>query len=181
MNALTDTSVAAAGNDLRVAFREAFARVDFTEALRAVEAERQAIDMAIARLHSWPTVERRGYEVVLTPYGMGGSYNASAARVTLKVPANGQWSRPPSHGIIHEILHICAEMSLVQPYNLTQGEKEAMIDQLILRHFGDLLPNYTVQKVRDSRIDAYLATSSVSDLEAAVAAYTRDHPRLVQL
>jgi len=108
----------------------------------------------LARLRRrWRLNPRLSAIVLVTPYGMGGSYSAAAATVTLKVRPDGLWPRPLSHMIVHELIHVSIDDVFCGPYGLTHGEKEALVDTIVAIRFGDLLNGYTLQRSRDGRID----------------------------
>lgn len=136
----------------------------------------------LARLRRrWRLNPRLSAIVLATPYGMGGSYNAAAAKVTLKVRPDGLWPRPLSHMILHELIHVSIESVFCGPYGLTHGEKEALVDTIVALRFEDLLNGYTPQRSRDGRIDPYVTLRTLPHLHESLARFIADYPRPVRI
>ena len=62
----------------------------------------------------------------------------------------------PANTLIHEIIHMGIEESIIQRYQVSHPLKERIVDQLVLLHFRTLLPNYRLQEMGEDRIDPYL-------------------------
>ena len=74
----------------------------------------------------------------------------------------------PANTIIHEIVHLGVETSLVQRYQLSHPMKERLVDTIVYLLFNDLLPQYKVQNMGETRLDQYLSTpEDLVDLEAS--------------
>ena len=80
---------------------------------------------------------------------MGGSYDYDTGTIRLKVRRDGSSSRSIDEGLIHEMVHLGIEESIVRKYELTAPEKEAMVDQICQLWLGDLLPTYRRQRIAD--------------------------------
>ena len=106
------------------------------------------------------------YEVIFTLYGSGGSYDPQTGLITLFTTKEGKFKKyqNPANTIIHEIVHIGMEHSLVQKYNLAHGLKERIVDTFVFLMFGELLPEYTIQNMGDPGIDEHLRNKE--DLKA---------------
>ncbi|MEO0778622.1 MAG: hypothetical protein AAF146_18800 [Bacteroidota bacterium] len=155
----------------------------YTAALEKVRAQEPLLNAMIARLKqdrtSWPwefkTFET--YSVAFTLYGTGGSYDPDQGLVTLFTnEAGGFMGYPnPANTIIHEIVHMGIEQSIVQTHQLSHGLKERIVDRVTYLLFGEQLPDYRVQNMGDPQIDAYLAkVEDVQHLEAQVRKYLEE-------
>ncbi len=98
------------------------------------------------------------YRVLLTLYGPGGSYDPEIGQILLYTTPQGGFKQyeNPANTIIHEIVHIGMEESIVQHFQLSHAMKERVIDQFVQLSFGKKLPQYRVQNMGEVRIDAYL-------------------------
>lgn len=98
------------------------------------------------------------YRVLLTLYGPGGSYDPEIGQILLYTTPQGGFKQyeNPANTIIHEIVHIGMEQSIVQNFQLSHAMKERVIDQFVQLSFGKKLPQYRIQNMGEIRIDAYL-------------------------
>lgn len=96
------------------------------------------------------------YPIVFTLYGTGGSYDPDLGSVTLFTTLDGDFMNydKPANTIIHEIVHMGIEKSIVQAYNLPHGLKERLVDTVVYLLFGGVLPEYKIQNMGDPKIDA---------------------------
>ncbi|MEM6380399.1 MAG: hypothetical protein AAF705_19575 [Bacteroidota bacterium] len=106
----------------------------------------------------WQFKSFPSYRVLLTLYGPGGSYNPEIGQVLLYTTPQGGFKqyKNPANTIIHEIVHIGIEESIVQHYQLSHQFKERVVDQYVLLSFGKKLPQYRLQNMGETRIDTYL-------------------------
>lgn len=113
------------------------------------------------------------YTVVLTKYGPGGSYDANEGKITMLTSLNGEFKRPhPDHTILHEIVHMGIESSIVQKYKLSHWEKERLVDLFVKKYFEKELPNYRLQNIVDTDIDKYIV--DLVSLPKEIQEYTRN-------
>ncbi|WP_422859987.1 hypothetical protein ACOKFD_03500 [Flagellimonas sp. S174] len=100
------------------------------------------------------------YKIVLTLYGPGGSYDPDTGSILLFTTTEGKFKNydNPANTIIHEIIHIGIEESLVQQCNIPHALKERIVDQFVSLYFGAVLKDYKIQDMGDYRIDSYLKT-----------------------
>lgn len=107
---------------------------------------------------NWHFKEFETYQINLTLYGSGGSYDPDNGTITLFTTPNGQFKNydNPANTIIHEIVHIGMEASIMQKYAVPHTMKERIIDQFVSLNFQNLLPDYRIQNMGDNRIDPYL-------------------------
>jgi len=118
------------------------------------------------------------YQLVVTRYGMSGSYDSETGRIIMRVNDDGTFTRAqPHHTPIHEMVHIGVEEEIVQKYQLTQAEKERMVDLMVSILFKDLLPDYKIQNIGDSRIEEFVTSEIVTNLPEAIRQYTAIYPR----
>lgn len=122
------------------------------EIARAIKDEYSAIDYAQCAstiLKEWPTVSigfkdiqkepsfhlEDEYNVVLTKYGVGGSYNPALNQVIVKVFSR---SKGGTSGIIaHEIIHMTIQ-HLIDEYHVRHWRKERLVDLLMEHYFPGL-------------------------------------------
>lgn len=129
--------------------------------VRAVEADRPIIEKAAQRmieladkLHLAPPEK---VTVVITKYGVGGSYDVDSGRIVVMLKPDATLMKPASHLVIHEMLHISSQQTLAVPFGLTHDQNERMIDLFCRDVFGDLLIDYRMQPMGDPLMDEALA------------------------
>lgn len=116
------------------------------------------------------------YQVLLTLYGPGGSYNPDEGTVLLFTTADGQFKQynDPANTLIHEITHIGMEASIMAPLDVPHGLKERIVDTFVHLNFHDQLPEYRIQQMGDERFDQYVQTKEqLIDLRAIVESFLR--------
>ncbi|MEL6867482.1 MAG: hypothetical protein AAFP19_23860 [Bacteroidota bacterium] len=136
----------------------------YDAALKKVQAQEALINTLIKRIKSekeswdWPFQTFEPYDVVFTLYGTGGSYNPENGQVTLFTNEEGKFMNyeNPINTIMHEIVHMGIEQSIVQNYQLPHGLKERIVDKITYLLFVDKIPDYKIQNMGDPKIDAYL-------------------------
>lgn len=108
----------------------------------------------------WDFKEFDTYQINLTLYGPGGSYNPDEGSILIYTSPSGQFKNyeNPANTIIHEIVHIGIEESIIGLYNIPHALKERIVDNIVFLSFREDLPNYKIQEMGDARIDAYLHT-----------------------
>lgn len=78
---------------------------------------------------------RDSYTIVLTKYGMGGSYNAEKGEAIINLSSG---SKERLIGIIfHEIVHMTIE-HLIQKYQIKHWQKERLVNLMMGRYFPEL-------------------------------------------
>lgn len=101
------------------------------------------------------------YQLDLTYGGSGGSYNPCKGKVILRMPkqpdfqqmATKNWERL----IVHEMLHIGIEENIVKAFNLSQNEKERVVD-LMTRYFTK---DPYMQERGEKRMDAFVTEEAI--------------------
>lgn len=136
----------------------------YTLAWKKVKEQEDLINSLISRLRkkqsswNWNFKTFTTYEVVFTLYGTGGSYDPDRGLVTLFTNQGGKFMKykNPANTIMHEIIHMGIEQSLVQTLQISHGVKERIVDRITFLLFGDRLPNYKIQNKGDTQIDEIL-------------------------
>ena len=112
------------------------------------------------------------YKIIFTLYGTGGSYDPDQGTITLLTTKDGRFMNyeNPANTIIHEIVHMGMEYSIVQKYKLSHGNKERIVDTFVYLMFKDQLSDYSIQNMGDPKIDSYLdSKQKINTLNAIVA------------
>ena len=106
----------------------------------------------------WEYKEFETYEVKLTLYGPGGSYDPENGSILIYTTIDGQFKQyeNPSNTIIHEIIHIGTEQSIMAKNQVSHPLKERIIDKIVMMNFSHYLPDYKLQGFGDARIDEFL-------------------------
>ena len=120
----------------------------------------------------WPFKVYETYPIVLTLYGPGGSYDPDTGRIIVFTTSDGRFktSDNAAHVIIHEVVHIGIEKSIVQDLEVPHALKERIVDQLVVVYFNRWLPDYRVQNMGETRVDPYLKKRrDAKQLKAAVS------------
>ena len=86
------------------------------------------------------------YEIKLTKYGVGGSYNLPN---TIIVNFQGKFGIGVSKTIIHEIVHLSIQ-ELIEKYKVGHWEKERVVDLILLK----IVPE--IAKMQNISIDTKL-------------------------
>lgn len=98
------------------------------------------------------------YKIVLTLYGPGGSFDPDTGQIIVYTTSDGRFktSDNAAHVIIHEVIHIGIEKSIVQDLEVPHALKERIVDQLVVVYCNRWLPDYRVQNMGETRVDPYL-------------------------
>lgn len=130
----------------------------------------------------WDFAVPKSYDVILTLYGPGGQYNPKTGKIFIKTTANGQFKRiDPTHTIIHEMVHIGIDKTIVKKFQLTHWEKERVVDLICAFAFSDILDNYTIQSKGEKRLDAFVNKDSIMNLPLAIKSYVRQRDDLKKM
>jgi hypothetical protein len=173
------------GGEVTPADRERFGKVFREEVFQAsaYDAEIRALApaqgiFAAAMRRLLPLRDRWGfriyprYEVVLTIYGPGGSYDTRTGTVTLLGRSrDGEPDVRGAQTIVHEIVHLGIEEVIVQRFHLPHEVKERLVDRICLGYLGDVLAGYKAQPMGPKALDAYVDAQAVLDLPRAVQAF----------
>lgn len=166
---------------------QVFNKSDYQLALEKVQAQKQLLNGMIQQIDAlknawgWDFKMHENYSVVFTLYGSGGSYDPTSGTITLLATKEGDFKnyKNPSNTIIHEIIHIGIEKSIVQKYNLPHPLKERIVDKIVFLLFNDILPEYRIQNMGDSYIDDYLKDKSdIENLNKILEVYNNQKKTL---
>ncbi|MEN0050830.1 MAG: hypothetical protein AAF806_27430, partial [Bacteroidota bacterium] len=116
-----------------------FDEKDYQLALEKTQAKVDLLDGMIQEIEKskgqwdWNFKFFEPYRVVFTLYGTGGSYDPDSGIVTLFTNSKGQFMKydAPEYTIIHEIIHLGIEQSIVQQHQLPHGLKERLVDIIV--------------------------------------------------
>ncbi len=105
----------------------------------AVPVVQNAVSLLAQFQKPWGFQAEKSYEVLLTRYGTGGSYNTEGKNyIRMRTTADGSFVREnPAATPIHEITHLCVQ-HLVQKYGLTFAEKEDLVKSIDEILFPDI-------------------------------------------
>jgi hypothetical protein len=165
-------------------FKSGIYDVEFFKAgVEALESQRHKIAQAFPRFRelnsSWGFKIFPEYQITVTKYGPGGMYLENEGRIVMLTRQDGSFKRPePLHTVVHEMIHIGIEESIVKKYDLTHWEKERLVDRICLLEFNHILTNYVLQRSGDLRLDPYITTGSITQLPDAIARFVRENPRI---
>jgi hypothetical protein len=110
------------------------------------------------------------YNLILTLYGPGGSYDALNGIVITKINKEGIPARTnPLFSPLHEIVHIGIEGTIVMKYRLSHSDKERLVDVLCSEYLK--IPNYQMQDYRNPELDKYIQNIDLKDLPKQVEKY----------
>lgn len=158
--------------------KEVYREQDFQPALSLLADSKPALQAAL----NWFSRHKHGanlyvpeqYTVVLTLYGPGGSYDPASGTITLFTTPDGRFKGGgATHTIVHEMMHVAVEKSLVKQFSLSHWEKERVVDLLTQRELGHLLPGYQLQSQGVAEIGEAVAGVPISGLADAIKAYRR--------
>ncbi len=122
--------------DIARAVRSEYTDTDYLAAAAKLQHEWETISGGFEKMKSESAFHLQNkYEVVLTKYGMGGSYNATLNQVTVKLGAKAQGGIA---GVVaHEIVHMTIQY-LIDQYQVRHWRKERLVDLLMEHYFPGL-------------------------------------------
>lgn len=142
---------------------------DYMSGYDKISSEKPLINKMINQLedlnYNWNFKTFELYQINLTLYGPGGSYDPNLGSILIFSTEDGRFKsyKNPSNTIIHEVTHIGIEESIITKLNVPHPLKERIVDTFVKLNFGKYLPNYKIQGMGDERIDKYL--KEVNDLK----------------
>lgn len=114
------------------------------------------------------------YEVRLTAYGPGGSYNYKEGNIIMKTKRDGGFGkRTPLSTVIHEIIHIGIEDPVIQKIKLTHIEKEGLVDAICFNYFSDILTSYEPQELGDKKVFNLISKDNIMELPKIIKEYKK--------
>lgn len=148
----------------------------FKNGIKRINKDIETVEKTIKRMEEWKDWKFKifpKYEVILTAYGPGGSYDFNKGKIIIRTNKNGDFCRIPYHTIIHEIVHIGIEESIVKKFGLTHAEKESLIDSICTNYFGDLLIGYKVQNLGDKKVFNLISKDNIMELPRIIKEYKK--------
>ncbi len=147
-------------------YDEIYTVSDFTKGLRITSSMENAISCLFERLYplhrNWGFKLMSCYEIILTLYGPGGNYWPRKGYVIVRVDKNGSFGKKSVlESVIHELVHIGIEETIVEKFRLTHWEKERLVDLICVTCFKDVVPNYWMQKIEDTKIDIFATQDAI--------------------
>ena len=136
-------------SDYEKGIEEVKARISFLEDL---------VDQISTADWAWKFKLYDTYRIELSLYGSGGSYRPDNGSILLFTTTEGGFKnyKDPAYVLIHEIVHLGVEASLIQQYQVPHAMKERVVDSIVFYFFGESLPEYSRQEMGDNRLDAYI-------------------------
>ena len=115
------------------------------------------------------------YEVTLTLYGPGGSFDPENGGIVLFATPDGRFKGGGGAvTIIHEMMHLAVDEGLVRRFGLSHWGKERLVDLLVQREFSESLPDYKLQSRGEKALDPYLAHMPLARIAEALERYQSD-------
>jgi hypothetical protein len=135
----------------------------------------------------WDFKVMEKYYIILTMNQVGGgSYNSQNGVVQM-LSTRAPWNGFPERVILHEIVHIGIEESIVKKYSLHHWEKERLVDLICFNYLKDVIPGYEMINViplhdkantKDKEIDKFVDEFHIiHDLPEAISRFIQEHPR----
>lgn len=131
----------------------------YENAFEKIETKLPLINNLINRLENfdknWSFRRFDAYQVNLTLYGPGGSFDPENGSILIFVTPEGSFKQyeDPACTIIHEIVHIGIEDSIVSRFSLPHPLKERIVDIFVHLAFQEELPEYRIQEMGYEEFD----------------------------
>lgn len=155
---------------------------DYQEGYDKIKNELHLINKMIQQIDTsqlkWNFRAFETYQVNLTLYGPGGSYNPDEGSVLIYTTSSGQFKNydNPANTIMHEVVHIGIEESIISNYNVPHSLKERIVDTFVALNFGQYLPQYKIQDMGDYRLDEFVKeVSDLNELDQIVQQILEEH------
>ena len=143
-----------------------YQKADYQKGYDKIEQDLTLVNRMIGEIDpskfDWSFKEFERYAVNLTLYGPGGSFDPTAGSILIFTTPGGQFKGydKPTATLIHEIVHIGIDESIISKYNVPHPLKERIVDTFVELHFGKYLPEYRIQNMGDTRTDPFLKTTA---------------------
>ena len=153
-------------DELEILFKnELFNEKDYEISLTAVQKAalmaNQYLDIFHIYAQKWDFFIPPQYNITLSLYGPGGSYNPSNGDISMKISKDGTFFVEPLSNMLHEAFHIGIENSIIQRYNVSHKTKERIVDQFMYLKMREVIPNYQMQTGTDTSIDIIFQDNDV--------------------
>lgn len=139
-------------------------RSDYLKGFERIENERVLINKMVREIAelklNWNFKLFDNYEINLTLYGPGGSYDPDEGSILIFTTPEGKFKNyaNPANTIIHEITHIGIEETIIIKFQVPHTLKERIVDTFVFLNFNQYLPDYRIQDMGEKRPDQYLKT-----------------------
>ncbi|MEO0340602.1 MAG: DUF6265 family protein, partial [Bacteroidota bacterium] len=102
----------------------------------------QMLQVLIDQNYAWGFKVFPLYQVNLTLYGPGGSYDPDLGAIEIFTTIEGNFKgySEPENTLIHEAVHLGIQASIIDEYNVPHPLKERIVDQFVFQFFKDQLP-----------------------------------------
>lgn len=149
----------------------------YAQAQEKVNKQKKLLNTLVQKLDqasnswNWEFKQFASYPIVFTLYGTGGSYDPDRGVVTLFTSAEGDFMnyKNPANTIIHEIVHMGIETSIIQKYKVPHSLKERIVDTIVYLLFKELLPEYKIQNMGDKQLDDHLQSKEdIAQLDSII-------------
>ena len=102
------------------------------------------------------------YRIQMTLYGPGGSYHPDDGSIVIFTTPDGRFKQynDPTNTLIHEMVHLCIEESIIQTYQVPHSLKERLVDRFVKISYGDKLPEYRIQPMGDTDLDQFVTSNT---------------------
>lgn len=175
-------------NSLRDLFyEEIYDASKFNTSLETARQTEELVKKALQKLAAletnWGFKIKQRYDIILTLYGPGGSYDpwidkVGIIKIKTSVGSSLRSKELYAKTIVHEMVHIGIEEDIIQKYHLSDREKERLVDLICSLYLKDLLPWYENQNNADKTVDNFINEEViVENLPAAIEAFIAQHPR----
>jgi hypothetical protein len=136
---------------------ELFDEEDYKISLSVVQSAALIADQHLDIFHiyarKWDFFIPPKYNITLSLYGPGGSYNPINGNISMKITKDGTFFNEPLSVMLHEAFHIGIENRIIQKYNVPHWTKERIVDQFMYHKMRNIVPNYRMQPGADTSID----------------------------
>lgn len=145
-------------NMLEIGFQQSDYLAGYKNLLKSLPQIEDALLVLRKSRFNWDFKLYENYNITLTLYGPGGYYNPETGCIVIFVATDGTFrgNSNSAHILIHDIIHMGIENSIVKLYKLTRIQKERIVDLFISIYFRDLFPDYQMQNLDNNGIDDYL-------------------------
>jgi len=157
-----------------------YRKADYEAGYKAIQKNLSLLNKMVNEIgqmkFKWPFKMYKAYQVNLTLYGPGGSYDPDRGSIIIFTTQDGRFKqyKNPINTLIHEITHIGIEHSIIRQYNVPHGLKERIVDTFVSLNFKQYLPNYRVQNMGDPKLDNYLKQKTdFANLETIVQKFVK--------
>jgi len=164
----------------RIFVNSVYRAKDVTMGVRRVSEQVAVIESCcrslIPYVDAWKFDLRSSYNVTLTSYGTGGSYDVDSGTILVRTTRDGTLRRrDAAHTVVHELVHIGIQRAIVERFGLSHNEKETVVDAMCSVGLADELPGYVVQKRADAELLRRLDREALLNLPSILEGRSGGH------